>query len=102
MSNSAILITCLIAIAVAIGASFKWKLNMGILSMAFAFVIGCLMQGQTASTVFGFWPDNLIFFMIASALFYGFARENGTLTALAAKSCGGSEKMLKYFPGYFL
>ena len=102
MSNSAILITCLIAIAVAIGASFKWKLNMGILSMAFAFVIGCLMQGQTASTVFGFWPDNLIFFMIASALFYGFARENGTLTAFGSKILWRFRKNVKIFLWVFL
>ena len=101
MSNSAILITCLIAIAVAIGASFKWKLNMGIMSMAFAFVIGCLMQGQTASTVFGFWPDNLIFFMIASALFYGFARENGTLTAFGSKILWRFRKNVKIFPWVF-
>lgn len=85
MSDTTILLACLIAIVVAIVVSFKWSVNMGILAMAFAFIIGCLMQGLSASNVFGFWPDNLIFFLIASALFYGFARENGTLQVFGNK-----------------
>ena len=85
MSNTAILVICLVAIVVAIAVSFKWNVNMGIMAMAFAFIIGCLMQGQKVNAVFGFWPDNIIFFMIASALFYGFARENGTLDIFGGK-----------------
>ncbi len=101
MSNSVILVTCVIAIAISIIVSFKWSVNMGVLAMAFAFVIGCLMQGQSVNTVFGFWPDNLIFFMIASALFFGFARENGTLDVFGSKVLWVFRRQVKLLPWVF-
>ena len=79
MGNTAILIICLIAIVVAILICFKTGINMGLIAMSFAFLIGCLIMGEKAATIFGFWPDSLIFFLLASAMFYGFARENGCL-----------------------
>lgn len=85
MSNITILWLCLIAIVVCIVTSFKWKINMGIMSMAFAFIIGCLCQGATAAKVYNYWPNSLVFFFIASNLFYGFARENGTLDIFGRK-----------------
>ena len=85
MSNVTILWLCLIAIVVCIVTSFKWKINMGIMSMAFAFIIGCLFQGVTAAKVFNYWPNSLVFFFIASNLFFGFARENGTLDVFGRK-----------------
>lgn len=85
MNNTIILICCLIAVVVSIAANFIWKFNLGFMSMAFAFLIGCLMQGSKAAAVFGYWPDNLIFFLLASVLFFGYARENGTLEAFGNK-----------------
>lgn len=85
MSENMILVLCLIAIVVSIAVCFKTGINMGLLAMSFAFVIGCLFCGEKAATIFGYWPDSLIFFLIASSLFYGFARENGTLTLFGTK-----------------
>lgn len=85
MSSSTVLILSLAAIVICIAASFFLKINMGIAAMACAFIIGCLFQGVSASTVYGYWADNLIFFMIASNLFFGYARENGTLDIFGRK-----------------
>lgn len=85
MSDNTILIMSLAAIAVCVFVNFFWKINMGLAAMTAAFVIGCLFVGSSASQIFGYWPDNLIFFMIASNLFFGYARENGTLELFGRK-----------------
>ena len=99
MSDTAVLILSLAAIAVCVFANFFWKVNMGLAAMTAAFVIGCLCVGSSASEIFGYWPDNLIFFMIASNLFFGYARENGTLDLFGRKILWhfrGSDKMLAW------
>lgn len=98
MSNTAILWTCLIAIVICIVVSFKWEINIGIMAMSYAFLIGCLGQEQTAVKVCDYWPDNLTFLMIASALLYGFARENGTLTVFGSKVLWKFRKHIKLIP----
>lgn len=85
MSENFILVLCLAAIVISIAVCFKTGINMGLLAMSFAFLIGCLFCGEKAASIFGYWPDSLIFFLIASSLFYGFARENGTLTLFGTK-----------------
>ena len=85
MNDTLILILSLAAIAVCVCANFFWKVNMGLAAMTAAFIIGCLFVGDQVSTIFSYWPDNLIFFMIASNLFFGYARENGTLELFGRK-----------------
>lgn len=85
MGENFILVLCLAAIVISIAVCFKTGINMGLLAMSFAFLIGCLFCGEKAASIFGYWPDSLIFFLIASSLFYGFARENGTLTLFGTK-----------------
>ena len=85
MNETTILLLCLAAIVISIAICFKTGINMGLIAMTFAFLIGCLFMGEKAASIFGFWPDSLIFFLLASAMFYGFARENGTLTLFGTK-----------------
>lgn len=98
MSANAVLWSCLIAIIISIVISFKWKINLGLLAMSFAFIIGCLFMGEKVSKIFGYWPDSLIFFLIASGLFYGFATENGTIVALGNKLLWKFRKNLRIIP----
>lgn len=79
MTPTIIIWLCMFAILASIFFNFKYGVNMGMLAMSFAFVIGCLINGQSVSKVFGYWPTSLIFFILASALFYGYATENGTV-----------------------
>jgi di/tricarboxylate transporter len=85
MSNTAILWACLIAIIVMIAAYNFKRINMGFTAMAFAFVIGCVMQGTKASVVYSYWPDNLAFFLLSCSLFFGYASENGTMEVFGKK-----------------
>lgn len=101
MSDSAILLLCLAAIIIAIAVCFKTGINLGLIAMSFAFLIGCLFMGEKAATIFGFWPDSLIFFLLASAMFYGFARENGTLTLLGSKLLYKFRKSIGALPFVF-
>lgn len=101
MGENFILILCLVAIIVSIAICFKTGINMGLLAMSFAFLIGCLFCGEKAATIFGYWPDSLIFFLIASSLFYGFARENGTLTLFGTKLLYKFRKGINAIPFVF-
>lgn len=101
MNESTILLLCLAAIIIAIAICFKTGINLGLIAMSFAFLIGCLFMGEKAATIFGFWPDSLIFFLLASAMFYGFARENGTLTLLGTKLLYQFRKSIGALPFVF-
>lgn len=85
MGDTAILVISLTAIIVCILLNFFLKVNLGMLSMAVAFIVGCVLQGTSASTIYGYWPDNLIFFMIAGNLFFGYARANETILVFGKK-----------------
>ncbi|MBQ7534029.1 MAG: hypothetical protein IJT43_00235 [Stomatobaculum sp.] len=85
MSNNTIILLCFLAVAIAIVLSFTRGVNLGITAMTGAFLIGVLCLNKSVANIYGYWPDNWVFFLIAGAVFYGFARENGTLTLLGSK-----------------
>ena len=85
MSPDTILLLCLVSIAVAIVLSFWKDVNLGLTAMTCAFLIGTLCMGKSVADVYNYWPNNWVFFLIAGAVFYGFARENKTLDLLGAK-----------------
>lgn len=101
MNETTILLLCLAAIVISIAICFKTGINMGLIAMTFAFLIGCLFMGEKAASIFGFWPDSLIFFLLASAMFYGFARENGTLTLFGTKLLYKFRKSIEALPFVF-
>ena len=74
----------LIAIVLAIIIGWKFKVNAGIVAMGFAFVIGgLLVEGGKVSTVIGYWPTGIVFYLLAIALFFNYATSNGTMDLLA-------------------
>jgi len=73
---------CLIAIIAAIALGWKFKFNTGILAMAFAFIINVFLMNDKVSTVIGYWPTNIVFFLIAISLFFTHATSNGTMELL--------------------
>ena len=74
----------LIAIILAIIIGWKFKVNAGIIAMGFAFLIGVLMvDGGKVSAVIGYWPTNIVFYLLAIALFFNYATSNGTMDLLA-------------------
>ena len=79
------LILVVVGIVVSIVVSQKKNINGGIIALVFAWFIGCGINGISASTLVGYWPTTVMFILISTSLFFGVARENGTLTLLAQK-----------------
>jgi Na+/H+ antiporter NhaD/arsenite permease-like protein len=71
-----------LAITIAIGI-FKKNCNIGLIGMAFAFIIGSWLGGAGTYTVIGYWPINIMFILIVTSWFFGYASLNGTLAGLA-------------------
>ena len=76
----------LLAIGLAVFLGFWRDLNVGILSLAFAFPLGVLGAGLTPSEIISFWPTKLFVTLIGVSLLFSIARCNQTLERIAAKS----------------
>ena len=77
-----ILILILAGIGLSIAISYRTKLNTGIFSLFFSYVIGCFVLGLTPSEVISYFPANLIFMLISVSILNGYAITNGTLQCL--------------------
>lgn len=76
---------CLLAIVVAIVLGFKMNIHVGVSGMVFAFLIGVIGMNMKVNTIVGYWPTSMIFIMMVVTLFYGFAKQNGTIELLGKK-----------------
>ncbi len=84
------------AIAIAVGVGFTLKVNTGLVSIAFAFVLS-LIFGIPASEVVSGWPTSLFLTLLGMTLLFTIASMNGTLTVVA-RICtgytGGDHRLL--------
>ena len=90
---------CIIAIVVSIFVGWKFKLNTGIIAMAFAFVIGIFVMGMKANAIISYWPTTIVFYLLSIALFFNYATENGTMSVLGQKllhAMGGNAKLVPF------
>ena len=93
--NPAIL--SLIALLVAIGLSMATKLNVGVLAMAFAWLIGTYVAGFRPEQVAAGFPSNLFLTLTGVTLLFALADTNGTLERLARRAVGlarGSTRLI--------
>jgi Na+/H+ antiporter NhaD/arsenite permease-like protein len=76
----------LIGLVVAIFIGFKRKVNTGLVSIAFAYVIGFFIVGIKAKTIYveGF-PTKLFFILLGMTFLFSIAKVNGTLEIIARK-----------------
>src|SRR5256714_5126774 len=75
-----------IAFAVAIIISCVSEINVGFLSIAFAFIIGVLFGGMKATDVAAGFPTGLFLILVGVTLFFSQASVNGTLDKIAKYS----------------
>jgi Na+/H+ antiporter NhaD/arsenite permease-like protein len=75
----------ILAIVVAIAAGTLGRVNVGLVSIAFAFGIGHFLVGLSAGEIVAGWPLNLFFVLLGMTLLFGIARVNGTLALLARR-----------------
>jgi Na+/H+ antiporter NhaD/arsenite permease-like protein len=74
----------LAALATAVTLSMFTKVNVGIVSLAFAWVVGVYFGGLPLNTVIGAFPISLFLTLVGVTLLFGMAHVNGTLERLAA------------------
>lgn len=71
------------AIVAAIVLGYLTRINIGLFSIAFAYLIGCFCLGMSPKEVIHTWPLDIFFIIFSVCLFYGFAMVNGLLERLA-------------------
>ncbi|MEQ4617476.1 MAG: SLC13 family permease [Corticimicrobacter sp.] len=87
------------AIVLAIALGYRTNINIGLFSIAFAYIIGCFVMGMKPGEVIALWPLKIFFVIFAVCLFYGFAIVNGTLERLSEHllySCRRFPHLLPY------
>lgn len=72
-----------IALVLSIVIGRKAKINIGLLAISFAYIIGCFILKISPSKVIALWPMSIFFVILAISLFFSFAIVNGTLGTLA-------------------
>jgi di/tricarboxylate transporter len=78
----------LAALLIAVTLSMFTKMNVGIVSIAFAWIVGVYLGGLPLNTVIGAFPIQLFLTLAGVTLLFGMAQINGTLERLAARAVG--------------
>lgn len=76
----------LIAFGICIVLSCVTVMNVGLLSIAFAFIVGVSFGGMTVREVAAGFPSNLFLILVGVTLLFSQAQANGTLENLAKRS----------------
>jgi Na+/H+ antiporter NhaD/arsenite permease-like protein len=83
----------LLALAVAVTLSCTTKINVGVLAMALAWIIGVYLAGRPFAEIAGGFPTTLFLTLVGVTLLFTQAKVNGTLDKVAhraVRSCRGS------------
>jgi Na+/H+ antiporter NhaC len=89
------------AIVVAIAVGTMGRVNVGLVSITFAFGIGHFMVGLPAREIVGGWPLGLFFMLLGMTLLFGIARVNGTLAILAERVVAATVGDTRLMPPVF-
>lgn len=73
------------AVIIAVILGTKTKVNMGFWAYLFAFFLGFFRAGKTISGVIGLFPIATYYALLTSALFFGYAVNNGTMQVFTQK-----------------
>jgi len=87
----------LIALAAAVTLSMLTKVNVGVVSLALAWLVGVYLGGMPLGTVIGTFPVQLFLTLAGVTLLFGMASANGTLERLAARAvhiCRGNAGLI--------
>ena len=94
--NPAIL--SLVALLVAIALSMATKLNVGVMAMAFAWLIGTYVAGWRVEQVAAGFPSSLFLTLTGVTLLFALAESNGTLEGLAKRAVGLARGRTRLIP----
>ncbi len=85
------------ALVIAIIVSCVTTLNVGVLAMAMAWILGVYLGGMSINTVIAGFPTALFLTLVGMTLLFSLAQVNGTLDRLAhhaVQSCRGNRGMI--------
>ena len=85
------------ALAIAVTLSMVTTINVGVVCMAFAWIVGVHLGGMSTGTILEGFPTSLFITLVGVTLFFSMARGNGTLervTERAVRLCRGHAGML--------
>ncbi len=87
----------LAALALAVTLSIVTKVNVGVVSLALAWIVGVYIGGLPLATVVGGFPVQLFLTLAGVTLLFGMASANGTLERMAARGvqiCRGNAGLI--------
>ena len=93
----------ILGLIIAIAVGYFRKVNIGMLCISFAFLIGHFLVGLPYREIVTGWPLNLFFMLLAMTLLFGIAGVNGTLELIAKKvveATGGRTRLIP--PAFFV
>jgi di/tricarboxylate transporter len=76
----------LAALIIAITLSMVTAVNVGVVSLAMAWLVGVYMGGMPVAKVIGAFPLDLLLNLVGITLLFGMANNNGTLGRIAARA----------------
>ena len=87
----------LAALIIAITLSMVSQVNVGVVSLAFAWIVGVYLGGIPLNTVIGTFPVQLLLTLVGVTLLFGMANVNGTLGRMASRAvqlCRGNAGLI--------
>ena len=76
----------LAALVIAVTLSIITSVNVGVVSLAFAWIVGVYLGGMPLNTVIGGFPIQLFLTLVGVTLLFGMANVNGTLGRIATRA----------------
>lgn len=76
----------LAALVIAVTLSIITSVNVGVVSLAFAWIVGVYLGGMPLNTVVGGFPIQLFLTLVGVTLLFGMANVNGTLGRIATRA----------------
>ena len=95
------LVSILALIAAILVGVWRSDINIGVVSLAFAFGIALFSPELGVGEVSGFLPSELILMLIGVTLTFGMIRANGTLDRMAARAVFAARKYPAILPLFF-
>jgi di/tricarboxylate transporter len=87
----------LAALILAITLSMVTSVNVGVVSLAMAWIVGVYMGGMPVAKVIGTFPIDLLLNLVGVTLLFGMANNNGTLGRIASRAvraCKGNDGVI--------
>lgn len=76
-------IVALVVLLICIVIGFMTRINMGLISIVGAFIVGTIVMGMKPNTVLNLWDSSLFVTLFTITMFFGISVSNGTLRKIS-------------------